>query len=142
MSPVQAVRTVLSKYAVFSGRARRSEYWWFFLFNAVLSTVAITLDAALFDTGQAATTASSAAFSANPGPISVVIGLALLLPGLGVAVRRLHDTDRRGWWIFIGLVPLVGPIVLIVFYVLDSTIGENRFGPNPKSVGAGDQVTA
>ncbi len=140
MSPVQAVRTVLRKYAVFSGRARRSEYWWFVLFNVIVSVVAVALDAVLFGTGEATSTSSAAAFTANPGPVSIVVGLALLLPGLGVAVRRLHDTNRRGWWLLLGLVPLVGPIVLIVFYALDSTAGDNRFGPNPKHVD--DHVTA
>lgn len=68
----------------------------------------------------------------STGFIGLVASLVLLLPSLAVGVRRLHDTDRTGWWLLIGVVPIIGAIVLIVFFVLDSTPGANRFGPNPK----------
>lgn len=141
MSPIQAVRTVLRKYAVFSGRASRSEYWWFVLFNVIVAIATFAIDAIFFGTGETTATATSAAFQANAGPATLVTSLALILPSLGVAVRRLHDTDRRGWWILLGLIPLIGAIVLIVFYALDSTPGHNRFGPNPTTGGASEHVT-
>lgn len=92
MSPIHAVRTVLRKYAVFSGRARRSEYWWFALFAAIVTVITLALDAAFFGTGTTTTTTTSANLQANSGPVTLVAALALLLPTLGVAVRRLHDT--------------------------------------------------
>jgi uncharacterized membrane protein YhaH (DUF805 family) len=123
MSFGAAVKSVLSKYVGFTGRARRSEYWWFFLFTILVSIVTAVLDNAL---GLNFVDGSSTGF------IGTVVSLALLLPGLAVAVRRLHDTDRTGWWLLIALVPVVGAIVLIVFFVLDGTPGANRFGPSPK----------
>jgi uncharacterized membrane protein YhaH (DUF805 family) len=118
MSFPEAIRACLSQYVTFTGRARRSEYWWFVLFILLA-----TLVAALIDT------------SFNIIVFQVVVGLALLLPQLAVIVRRLHDTDRTGWWILIGLVPVVGNIVLLVFMLLDSDPQPNRFGPSPKVVG-------
>lgn len=132
MSPIQSVRTVLRSYVTFSGRARRSEDWWFVLFSFVVSIVTVLLDAAFFGTGESTTTATSASFQADAGPVTLVVALALLLPTLAVQVRRLHDTDRRGWWILLGLIPFIGTIVLIVFYALDSTPVSNRFGEPSK----------
>jgi uncharacterized membrane protein YhaH (DUF805 family) len=113
----------LKKYAVFTGRARRAEYWYFSLFMFLLSIVVMFLDWTL---GFSKTFGSL-------GVLSAILGLATLLPALAVTVRRLHDTGRSGWWILIGLVPLVGGIVLLVFYVQDSQPGENQYGPNPKA---------
>ncbi|MFC4020789.1 DUF805 domain-containing protein [Micromonospora sp. GCM10011542] len=124
MSPVDAIKSVLSQYAGFGGRARRSEYWWFFLFTLILSGVAAVLDGALgTDIGSD---------PSSTGVIGIIVSLALLLPGLAVAVRRLHDTDHSGWWLLIGLVPLVGGIVLLVFFAKDGTRGGNRYGADPK----------
>ncbi|UYM05733.1 DUF805 domain-containing protein [Solicola gregarius] len=120
MGFVEAVQTVLSKYVVFSGRARRSEYWWFFLFSVLVSLVASAIDAA-----------AGTDYGSGGGVINTIVGLALFLPGLAVAIRRLHDTGRVGWWILIGLIPLIGWIVLIIFYVQDSH-ADNKYGPNPK----------
>lgn len=103
------------KYITFSGRARRKEFWMFVLFNIIASCVASVIDKVL-----------------GTMMISSLYSLAALLPGLAVCARRLHDTDRSGWWMLIALVPVVGVIVLLVFECLDSTPGENRFGPNPK----------
>lgn len=111
----EAVSTCLSKYAGFSGRARRSEYWWFFLFNIIVSIVATVVDAAL-----------GTAF------VALLVSIALLLPGIAVGVRRLHDTGRSGWWLLIALVPLVGAIVLIVFFATDSLPETNSYGESPK----------
>ncbi|MFI5929980.1 DUF805 domain-containing protein [Micromonospora sp. NPDC051543] len=123
MSFGAAVKSVLSQYVGFTGRARRSEYWWFVLFTVLVSIVASVLDNAL---GLTFVDGSSSGF------IGLIASLALLLPSLAVAVRRLHDTDKTGWWLLIGLVPIVGAIVLIVFLVQDGTPGANRFGPSPK----------
>ncbi|WNV76823.1 DUF805 domain-containing protein [Geodermatophilus sp. DSM 44513] len=115
MSFGDAVRSVLTQYVGFSGRARRSEYWWFFLFSVLVSLAAAAVDAVLDTT-----------------VFGLVVALALFLPSLAVSVRRLHDIGRTGWWVLLGLVPLVGTIVLIVFACLDSEPGPNRFGPAPK----------
>lgn len=107
---------VLRKYAVFEGRARRKEYWFFILFNFIISIVISVVEAGI-GTG---------------GILGLIYVLGVLLPSVGVGIRRLHDTDRSGWWLLVGLIPVIGFIVLIVLFVLDSTPGENRFGPNPK----------
>ncbi|MEV4821251.1 DUF805 domain-containing protein [Micromonospora sp. NPDC049274] len=123
MSFGDAIKSAFSQYVGFKGRARRSEYWWFVLFTFLVILAAAILDNVLgLTVGEDSST----------GYITLVAYLALLLPTLAIAVRRLHDTDRAGWWLLIGLVPIVGGIVLLVFYVLDSTPGANRFGPNPK----------
>ncbi|SCE80988.1 DUF805 domain-containing protein [Micromonospora mirobrigensis] len=124
MSPVDAVKSVFAKYATFGGRARRSEYWWFALFSWVVSILASVLDGA-FGTRMGSGPSSL-------GIIGLIVTLALLLPSLAVGVRRLHDTNRSGWWLLIVLVPLVGAIVLLVFFVMEGTRGENRFGADPK----------
>jgi uncharacterized membrane protein YhaH (DUF805 family) len=112
---------VLQKYAVFSGRARRMEYWMFALFNVLISVGLGIIDGI---TG----------FTVDPGVgvLGAIYALAMIIPSIAVGVRRLHDTDRSGWWCLIGLVPFIGAIVLLIFLVLDSTPGTNRFGPNPK----------
>ncbi|MEU1270317.1 DUF805 domain-containing protein [Streptomyces sp. NPDC005799] len=109
---------VLKKYAVFSGRARRKEYWMYTLFVAIIYVVLSVLSVAT----------KSSAFSI----LLVIFWLAILLPSLGVGVRRLHDTGRSGWWLLFGIVPLVGGITLLVFTCLDSEPGPNKYGPNPK----------
>jgi uncharacterized membrane protein YhaH (DUF805 family) len=115
----------LKKYAVFAGRSRRKEYWYFVLFNVIVSLVLSAVDALLG-------TFSSAS---NGGLLSGIYGLAIIIPSIAVSVRRLHDIDRSGWWVLISLVPVIGTIVLLVFAVLEGTPGENRFGPNPKASG-------
>ena len=112
----------LKKYAVFGGRARRMEYWYFVLFNIIVAIVLSLIDLLLG-------TFSSAS---NIGLLSGIYGLAVLIPTLAVTVRRLHDIDRTGWWILINLIPLIGTIVLLVFEVTPGTPGSNRFGPDPK----------
>ncbi len=118
-----AVKICLNKYVGFSGRARRSEYWWFVLFTVLVSIVASIIDAIIGTS------------SGGTGLISGLASLALFLPSLAVAIRRLHDTSRSGWWVLIGLIPIVGWIVLIVFYVQDSH-PDNKYGPSPKYAGA------
>jgi uncharacterized membrane protein YhaH (DUF805 family) len=113
----------LKKYADFSGRARRKEYWFFVLFNIIISIVLTICDVVIgtYNSG------------AGIGLLSGIYTLAILLPGIGVTVRRLHDTGRSGWWILIIFVPLVGAIVLLIFMFLDSHPGTNAYGPSPKA---------
>lgn len=115
--------TALRKYAVFSGRSRRREYWGFILFYVLLVVVLALIDAAL----------GTSAEPAEPGILSSIFVLAMLIPSFSVGVRRLHDTGRSGWWMLLSFVPLIGTIVLLVFTLQDSEPGENRYGPNPKA---------
>lgn len=118
MSFLDAVKICFSKYANFYGRAGRPEFWWFQLFYLIVAIIASILDATL-------------AGNSAVNPFTSLTGLALLLPQLAVCVRRLHDTDRTGWWLLIGLIPLIGEIVLIVFWCSRGTEGGNRFGAAP-----------
>ena len=104
----------LKKYVDFSGRARRKEYWFFFLFNFIAIIVLTAIDAML-----------------GLGFLGLIYALAIILPGIAVTIRRLHDTDRSGWWILVGLIPAVGGIILLIFMVLPGTSGDNQFGPDP-----------
>lgn len=108
--------SVLKNYVGFQGRARREEFWMFYLVNFGI-TIVITVLQALLGIGQVLTT---------------IYGLAVLLPYLAVGARRLHDTGRSGWWQLLFLIPIVGIIILIVFWVQDSRFGDNQYGPNPK----------
>ncbi|MET0271032.1 MAG: DUF805 domain-containing protein [Sphingomonas sp.] len=128
----------LRRYAQFTGRARRKEYWMFALFIVIASIVLAIVESVL---GIGTTTTTSGvpadaygfAYSAdhNMGWLSGLFALAMLIPSIAVGVRRLHDTDRSGWWMLIGLIPLIGGIVLFVFMVTSGTRGPNRFGPDP-----------
>jgi uncharacterized membrane protein YhaH (DUF805 family) len=113
---------VLKKYAVFDGRARRKEYWFFYLFYFIFAFVLMIID------GMTGTSNEETGI----GVLSSIFVLAMIIPGLAVAVRRLHDTDRSGWWIFISLIPLIGGIWFLVLMVLDGTAGQNQYGPDPK----------
>ncbi|MBQ11402.1 MAG: hypothetical protein CMJ45_07625 [Planctomyces sp.] len=108
---------VIKQYAVFSGRSRRQEYWMFTLINVIVSIVLRVVDEIV----------------GSPGAIQGIYAIALFLPSLGVAIRRLHDTGHSAWWIFIPLVPIIGVIIMIIFLAKDSEPGENRYGPNPKA---------
>ena len=116
----------LKKYAVFSGRARRKEYWFFVLWYVIISIGLAILDN-IIGTYSAKT---------GIGLLGAIYALALLIPSLSVTVRRLHDTGRTGWWLLIILIPVIGAIVLLVFMFLDSESGENQYGPSPKAAGA------
>ena len=116
MGFADAVRTALSRYATFDGRATRPEFWWFALFYFLVQLAAGVLDVALFP-------------NAIFGVVAPLVSLALLLPTLAVTARRLHDTDLSGWWQLISLVPVLGFIALIVLCVRPGTAGPNRFGP-------------
>ncbi len=110
---------VLKKYAVFDGRAHRTEYWMFVLFHVIISFGLSFIEGLI----------------GIPGP-SFIYSLAVLVPCIAVVTRRLHDTNRSGWWQLIALIPFIGVIVLIVFLAQDSKEGDNQFGPNPKAVAA------
>ena len=110
MDFLTAIKTCFSKYADFTGRARRSEFWFWWLFTFIVGLIL--------------------------GWIPVIgwsISIALIIPNLAVGARRLHDTGRSGWWQLLQLLPIVGIIVLIVFWVQDSNAGENQYGANPKA---------
>ncbi len=124
MDMITAVKTVLGKYATFSGRAARSEYWWWILATIILYAVLGIIDGALIAPMMGFE--SFAPESAQP--LSMIASLGLLLPNLAVAARRLHDTDRSGWWLLLSLIPIIGTLVLLYFLVLRGTEGSNRFG--------------
>jgi uncharacterized membrane protein YhaH (DUF805 family) len=107
---------VLQNYFKFDGRARRAEYWTFFLINVAIS-IALTLVGNVIGTTM----------------LPNIYGLAVLIPGIAVAIRRMHDTGRSGWWLLIGLIPLLGWIAVIYFLAQDSEPGDNQYGPNPKT---------
>lgn len=112
----------LNKYAEFNGRARRKEYWFFVLFNILISLALGIVDHV---TGSFDPTSGVGLFGG-------IYAIALLLPGLTVTVRRLHDTNRSGWWVLLPLIPILGGLVLFYFLVLDSTPGRNEYGDSPK----------
>ena len=130
MTFTQSIKSVFSKYATFTGRASRSEYWYFTLFNIITSTLLFLLGIAI----GAATGGSDGV----PGGLIVgymlyiIYGLGVLIPSLAVTVRRLHDTNNSGWLILLGLIPCVGGIVLLVFMILQGTNGENKYGDIPE----------
>lgn len=115
------LKVVRDNYANFNGRARRQEYWMFAFINLIVIVSLIIIDIILFDSGM--------------WIISSLYFLAIIIPGIAVAVRRLHDTSRSGWWVLLALIPIVGTLILLVFMCIDSTSGQNQYGPNPKHVG-------
>ncbi|MGY4907191.1 DUF805 domain-containing protein [Streptomyces sp. 900116325] len=118
MSFTDAVRSCLmSKYATFSGRARRSEYWWFSVLYAVGMLLLVGISIAIEE------------------PLLNVLLVALIVPMLAVSVRRLHDTGKSGWRMLIALIPVAGPVIYLVGMAVDSATGANRYGPSPKAAG-------
>ena len=114
-----AIASAFRQYATFAGRARRSEFWFFVLFMVLAQAIAGAIDEA-----------------ATNGVVGGVLSIALLLPSLSVGVRRLHDNGRSGWWILVGLVPVVGWIIMVIWYCQPGETGPNRFGPDPRAGGA------
>ena len=114
----------MGNYANFNGRASRPEFWWWVLALVLLQIVTATIDRVVI-----APLLGMDPLDPGAGqPLSLLVALALLLPCLAVCVRRLHDVDRSGWWYFLGLLPIVGPLVLLFWYVQPGTDGDNRFG--------------
>jgi uncharacterized membrane protein YhaH (DUF805 family) len=112
-----SVRICFQKYATFQGRAPRAEYWLFFLFSIIIGL------ALGFVIGIA-----RVALHVNLQFLSYILDLALVLPGISVAVRRLHDLDKSGWWYWLGLIPVIGWIILLVWYCTRGTVGDNQYG--------------
>jgi len=123
----QAVSTCFRKYVTFSGRASRPEFWWFTLFVLLGASLTTTLDGAVFRPDEYLE--FGIRFSLHTyWPLNSLFSLAILLPSLGVSVRRLHDTDRAGWWVLLHFIPIVGTIILIFWFCGRGTPGRNRFG--------------
>ena len=117
-----AIRTCFNKYATFSGRARRSEFWWFFLFLLLGTILFSIIDGAIF---------GSTVEGQQISILGAIFSIAVILPSIAVGVRRLHDRDMSGWWYLLVLIPLLGALVLLYFFVQKGTDGPNRFGPDP-----------
>jgi uncharacterized membrane protein YhaH (DUF805 family) len=110
----QAISSGFSNYVNFADRASRSEYWYWVLFIIIAEIVTSIIDYAI-----------------GAQVLTGIFGLATLLPNIAVAIRRLHDLDRTGWWIFLGLIPVIGTIILLIWFCTRGTAGPNRFGPDP-----------
>ena len=110
-----------NKYATFSGRARRKEYWMFLLINLVVSVALALIDSLIGSVSES-----------GMGLLSSVYSIGVLIPSLAHSVRRRHDIGRTGWWVLISIIPVIGAVVLLVFMLLDSEPGSNRYGANPK----------
>jgi uncharacterized membrane protein YhaH (DUF805 family) len=117
--------SAMKNYATFTGRARRSEYWFFYLFYFIFLVLAVILDNLLGITIE----------DTGIGPLYFVSILAMIIPGLAVTVRRLHDVGKSGWFYFIVLIPIIGSIWLLVLMVTDGQPGRNKYGKNPKGIG-------
>ncbi len=120
MSPSEAVRSGFAHYVRFDGRASRPAFWWWLPFAILLAIAVTALDGTVFEESML---------------LTLFVWLGLILPSLSVAIRRLHDTDRSGWWILISFIPIIGFVVLLVFYLQESDPGENSYGP-PMAEGA------
>jgi uncharacterized membrane protein YhaH (DUF805 family) len=117
MTFTQAIRSGFANYVNFQGRAVASEFWWWQLFTLLVAFALGMVDGAI---------------DLNADVISDLWALVVLLPGLAVSVRRLHDSDMSGWWIFALMIPFVGLVLLIVWFIQEGTPGYNRFGPDPR----------
>lgn len=113
----EAVKSGFDHYTKFDGRAGRRAYWWWFLFAILLAVAVSAMDGTIFEESML---------------LTLFVWLGLILPSLSVAIRRLHDTDRSGWWILISFLPIIGFIVLLVFYLQESDPIDNRYGPPPR----------
>lgn len=123
MNMIEATKACFSNYVTFTGRARRAEYWWFVLFGVL---VGILLG--LIEGGRGMGMGHG---MGGAGLLGNIWSLVIFLPTLAAGVRRLHDTDRSGWWLLLMFLPVIGAIVLIVFLAQKGTAGANRFGPDP-----------
>ena len=121
--PMQWLKAVVGKYATFGGRARRREYWRYIVYY-VLAFLTLLLVDVLTDTFNMET---------QLGFLSGSFLLFMLIPSVAVAVRRLHDTERSGWWVLLAFLPLIGQLVLLFFFVQEGDEGSNAYGPDPKS---------
>ncbi len=127
-------KCITKSYLDFDGRARRSEYWYFTLFNVIIiyGLMFLTGGMSLLGGGD-----SSGIGGGLVGILLIIYFLATVLPGIAVVIRRLHDVGKSGWMYFIILIPLIGAIMILVYLCSDSQAGENQYGPNPKEIGDG-----
>lgn len=114
MDFMTAVKTCFSKYFTIQGRAQRSEYWWYALFTIIVAIIATLIDSMI-----------------GVPIFYLIFALGTLAPSICVAIRRIHDKDKSGWWLLIGLVPIIGALYLLYMFVTRGTEGDNRFGPDP-----------
>ena len=136
MNMIESIKTCFSKYATFSGRAMRSEFWWWALFLTILNILLSLWMFSSFDWDSIGTDPSAVmgVYTSTAGILSIVVGLGTLLPSLAVGCRRLHDTGKSGWWQLLWLLSvipfagLIAFIVLIYFWVQKSQEGENKYG--------------
>lgn len=126
MNFTDSIKQFFSRYTDFRGRTSRSGYWWVVLFLVLGSLVMWAVDMFLFEGRY-----PQELLDQGLGPVSLLFIAAVFIPNLALGFRRLHDTNRSAWWILIGLVPFVGAVVLLVFYLLPSTPGDNKYGPHP-----------
>jgi hypothetical protein len=120
---MQWLKEVTAKYATFRGRARRREYWRFILYYLLAYVLLLGIDAVTgtFD------------METQLGLLSGLFLLFMVIPSIAVAARRLHDTERSGWWLLLALLPLIGQLVLLFFFIQEGDEGSNDYGPDPKS---------
>ena len=124
MNLSESIQSVLSKYAVFSGRASRSEFWWWYLVCTIYQIVGFLIGSFLITS-----IGGNQAYGEDVANlIIIIVSLPILLPTLAVSVRRLHDLNRSGWWYLLILIPLIGPIILIIWFVMRGTDGPNHYG--------------
>lgn len=124
MSFIESIKSVFSQYVGFSGRARRSEYWWFALFVFIIEFIL----AFFGKMNGAGDIQGMNIFTILTG----IFCLAIFLPSLAVTIRRLHDTGKSGWWVLLYLIPVIGEVIILIFCLFDSEPGVNKYGPNPK----------
>jgi uncharacterized membrane protein YhaH (DUF805 family) len=127
----QAIKSGFTNYVTFSGRASRSEYWQWILFYVLLSFVAGALDRSMFHAVTVVSDMPHRMMIADRGPFGGLVTLLMFLPTLSVAVRRLHDQDRSGWAVLVGIIPIIGWIIWIIWACTKGTTGDNRYGPDP-----------
>lgn len=111
MGILEAITSFFTNYTNFHGRSRRSAFWWICLVNFIVGLIPI---------------------------VNYIWGIAILIPSIAICVRRLHDIGKSGWWYLLGLVPIVGWIILIIWFIRDSQPGDNQWGPNPKGINAAE----
>jgi len=122
--------TIKNRYAQFTGRASRSEFWYFALFYFIADLIAAIMDAFVLNPMLGATPEQAA----KGGILQMIIALGLLLPSIALGIRRLHDIGKSGWWYLLVLIPIIGWVALLYFYILDSQPGANAYGENPKGL--------
>ncbi len=127
MNIVEAVTSGYRNYVNFSGRSQRSALWWWVLFQLIVGVIIAFVEGG----GHSSMAGGMYSGMYQAGPIALIWDLVNFLPGLALAIRRLHDIDRSGWWVLIVLIPLIGAIILIVWDCTKGTAGDNRFGPDP-----------